>query len=522
MGEWITQPVNHFRGGALPEPAIPAGYAALIERFDLSVPVPTRLAATATRHHPALDVSWHLLTPRHHPGDTLEGQLVFALKWEGVDLSVLCALFKVVSAAEVATLVRRKPTGAFARRIWFLYEWLTERTLDVPDPGKVRGVPVLDAEQQVTLESGTPSPRHKVIDNLPGTRRFCPLIRWTPALRAAVAKRLDVVARDLIGRTRHDLVTRAAAFLLLSDSKSSFAIEGERPPRARAARWASAIAEAGARPISIGELERLQRLVIGDARFVPLGLREQGGFIGAHDRETQEPVPEHVSAPPEALEDLLAGIIEYDRRALAGGVPPVAAAAAVAFGFVYVHPFVDGNGRIHRWLIHHVLAAAGYNPPGIVFPISAAILRRIHEYRAVLEGYSAALLPLIEWSATADGNLTVQNDTADYYRYFDATAHAEFLHSCVEQTVEQDLPQEVGFLEAFDTFSSAVKELVEMPDRQIERLRVFLAQGAGRLSGRAKSDEFRALTDSEIERLQALYAESFGTKPSPPTAHDCP
>jgi hypothetical protein len=512
MGEWITQPVTHFRGRALPEPAIPTGYAALIERFELTVPVPSRLAATAARHHPALDdPAWHLLTPRHRPADTLEGQLVFALKWEGVELNVLAALFARVNAAEVASLVRGTPTGSFARRIWFLYEWLTERTLDVPDPGKVRSVPVVDAEQQVALASGTPSTRHKVIDNLPGTRRFCPMIRWTPALSAAADKRLDLRARDLIGRTRHDLVTRAAAFLLLSDSKSSFAIEGERPPRARAARWASAIAEAGARPISIDELERLQRLVIGDARFVKLGVRDHGGFIGTHDRETQEPVPEHVSAPPEALGDLLAGIIEYDRRALAGGVAPVAAAAAIAFGFVYIHPFVDGNGRIHRWLIHHVLAAAGYNPPGIVFPISAVILRRIHEYRAVLEAYSAALLPLIEWTATADGNLTVHNDTANYYRYFDATAHAEFLHSCVEQTVEHDLPKEVGFLEAFDAFSSAVKEVVEMPDRQIERLRVFLAQGAGRLSERARSDEFEALTDSEVERVQSLYAQFFAT-----------
>jgi Fic/DOC family protein len=512
MGEWITQPVIHFRGRALPEPAIPAGYAALIERFELPVPIPSRLAATATRHHPGLDPAWLLLTPRHRPADTLEGQLVFALKWEGVDLNVLAMLFTVVTEAEVAALVRATPTGAFARRIWFLYEWLTGRTLDVPDPGKVRSVAVVDADQQVALALGTPSTRHKVIDNLPGTRRFCPMIRWTPALRAAVDQRLDIRARELIGRTRHDLVTRAAAFLLLSDSKSSFAIEGERPPRARAARWASAIAEAGARPISVDELERLQRLVIGDARFVKLGMRDHGGFIGTHDRETQEPVPEHVSAPPEALDDLLAGIIEYDRRALAGGVPPVAAAAAIAFGFVYVHPFVDGNGRIHRWLIHHVLAAAGYNPPGIVFPISAVILRRIHEYRAVLEAYSSALLPLIEWSATPDGNLTVHNDTASYYRYFDATAHAEFLHSCVEQTIEHDLPKEVGFLEAFDAFSSAVKDVVEMPDRQIERLRVFLAQGDGRLSKRVKAGELDALTELEIEQLQALYAEFFAVE----------
>jgi hypothetical protein len=511
MGEWITQPVSHFHGQALPEPAIPAGYAALLERFELAVPLPPRLAGTAVRHHPAPHPVWQLLTPRHRPEATLEGQLIFALKWEGVDLGVLAALFRRRELeAEVTRLVLGTPTGAFARRIWFLYEWLTERTLDIPDPGKVRSVPVLDPEQQLALTPGTPSPRHKVIDNLPGTRRFCPLVRCTDALRAASARALEVKAREIVGRTRPDLVTRAAAFLLLSDSKSSFAIEGERPPRARAARWASSIAEAGLRPISIDELERLQRVVIGDARFVKLGLRADGGFIGTHDRDTQEPIPEHISAAPEALPDLLEGLIEYDRRALAGGVPAVAAAAALAFGFVYIHPFVDGNGRLHRWLIHHVLATAGYNPPGIVFPISAAILRRLDEYRAVLQSYSGALLPLIEWRPTTDGNVTVQTDTADYYRYFDATRHAEFLYECVEQTVEHDLPAEVRFLEAFDRFSSAVKDLLEMPDRQIEQLRVFLAQGGGRLSERARLREFAALTADEVQRIEALYAETFG------------
>lgn len=511
MSDWFSQPVNHFHGRGLPEPAIPAGYAALIEHFNLAVPLPPALAAIALRHGPKSTSSWQLFTPRHRPDQSLSGHLVFALKWEGVNLGVLAALFKAVQADDVAAIVRATPTGSFARRVWFLYEWLTGHRLDVPDSGKVRLVPVVDDEQQVALPKGFPSTRHRVANNLPGVAGFCPMIRWTPALRAAAGKGLDARARDIIGRTRKDLVTRAAAFLLLNDSKSSFAIEGERPSNARAARWAQAISEAGAGRLTIEELERLQRIVIGDARFVKLGLRDDGGFVGTHDRETQEPIPDHISARAQDLRSLLEGIIEYDSRAVTAGVDPVAAAAAIAFGFVYVHPFVDGNGRLHRWLIHHALARAGYNPPGIVFPVSAAILRRIGEYKTVLESYSSALLPLVDWRATPDGGVDVLNETADHYRYFDATTHAEFLYACVEQTVSHDLPSEVRFLEAFDAFSVAVKNIVEMPDREIERLRAFLAQGNGRLSQQAREREFRALTVEETAKVEALYVDFFVT-----------
>lgn len=515
MGDWCSRPLNHFRGRTAPEPVIPAGYAALIERFDLSLPLPPRLAGIATRHHPRPTPEWLLLTPRHQPAETLEAQLTFALKWEGVDLGVLAALFKAAAASDVADIVRAKPTGAFARRIWFLYEWLTGHGLEIANPGSVRLVSVVDPERQVALERGTVSSRHKVIDNLPGTRSFCPMVRWTPSLRAAASQQLDQRAREIAGRTRKDLLARAAAFLLLSDSRSSFAIEGERPSSARAARWAQAIGQAGLRPLSLSELERLQQIVIGDSRFVRTGLRQEGGFVGTHDRQSQEPIPDHISARAEDLRGLVAGVIEYSNRAVGGKVDPVLAAAVAAFGFVYAHPFVDGNGRLHRWLVHHVLAAAGYNPPGLVFPVSAAILRRLDGYRAVLESYSAPLLPFIEWRPTPDGNVEVLNDTADYYRYFDATAHADFLYSCVEQTVDHDLPDEVRFLEAFDRFAAGVKEIVEMPDRQIERLRGFLEQGKGRLSERARGREFAALTEQEAQRVEALYIGLFPLSESP-------
>jgi hypothetical protein len=348
-----------------------------------------------------------------------------------------------------------------------------------------------------------------VRNNLPGTPAFCPLVFRTEKLDAFVAANLAERARAAAAEVPRDVLARAAAFLLLKDSKSSYVIEGEDPPHDRVQRWGRAIAEAGRQPLDLDELLRLQRIVIGDARFVWLGLRNEGGFVGAHDRHTGAPLPDHISARPEDLPALMAGMTAFD-RSFAPGLDAVIAAAALAFGFVYVHPFADGNGRIHRYLIHHVLARHGFNPPGIVFPVSAAILARIDDYRRVLESYSSRLLPVIPWEPTERGNVHVAADTADFYRYFDATPHAEFLYGCVERTITQDLPDEAAFLRRYDAFRSAVSAIVDMPDRTIDLLCRMLRQNGGRLSKRAREREFDGLTDAEVGRVEEVYAETFG------------
>lgn len=511
--EQNSQLVSEFRGMPTPEPLRPVGYAALIDRYQLKVPLPRTLTGIATRHHPTSTQQWRMLTPRHQPNDDLYGQLEFALKWEGVNLGVLATLFRTVKDDEIAAFVKAEPMGTYSRRLWFLHEWLTGRELDVREPGKIKAVPVLNSTQQFGITRGALSSRHKVIDNLPGTRAFCPLVWRTEALERFVAKGLDAKAREIAGRTHADIMARAAAFLLLNDSRASFKIEGEKPSPQRTERWAKAISEAGTRKLTTAELERLQKVVIGDTRFVHVGLRTEGGFVGTHDRRTQEPIPVHISARAEDLKGLVDGIVAYDERVANSGSDAVVLAAAISFGFVYIHPFEDGNGRLHRWLIHHVLAVAGYNPPGVVFPVSAAIYREIPRYTAVIESYSRPLLEFIEWKPTPEGNVRVLNDTADYYRYFDATAHAEFLYGCVEETVDQDLPQELAYLEAYDRFSRAVQGIADMPDRQVNLLHRFLSQGKGRLSKRARTEEFAALTDAEVLQIEQFYQESFADVP---------
>ncbi|MEJ0022805.1 MAG: Fic family protein [Alphaproteobacteria bacterium] len=305
------------------------------------------------------------------------------------------------------------------------------------------------------------------------------------------------------------MIARAAAFLLLDDSKKSFFIENERPTTKLIQRWAQAISEAGSQPLSVQELERLQKIVLADARFVRPGIRKIGGFIGQHDRITRDPLPVHVSARWQDLASLMNGLVAYSHRAKVNKVDAVTTAAALAFGFVYIHPFEDGNGRVHRWLFHHILSQAGYNPPGVVFPISSTIYRRIDEYKRVLESYSQPLLEFIDWKATPDHNIEVLNDTANYYRYFDATLHAEFLYECVKQTVESDLPDEVAYLEAYDKFSQSVLSNVDMPNSMVDLLHRFLRQNGGKLSKRARTKEFELLTDEEVEIMETAYASTF-------------
>jgi hypothetical protein len=187
----------------------------------------------------------------------------------------------------------------------------------------------------------------------------------------------------------------------------------------------------------------------------------------------------------------------------------VLAATLIAFGFVFIHPFADGNGRVHRYLIHHVLAKKEFAPKGLIFPVSAVILDQINKYKEVLESYSKPHLDFIEWEATPDGNVEVLNDTIDLYRYFDATKQAEFLYECVEETVTDTLPEEVQYLERHDKMRTFIAEHFDMPDKDMENLIGFLRQNDGQLSKRARTKGFEALTDDEVVMLEEEYQEIF-------------
>lgn len=505
------QLVTTYRDRPLPRRAALAGNSFLINYFDLPVPLPFELHAVADRNARERADGWTIHPVSRWPGDTVVDHLIFAMKNEPVALRVLSLTFEKMGPDELVAALRTTPGGRFIRRACFFYEWLTGRVLQGL-PG-VTG-PVADAVDTnmqfgATREVGDPGAterRYRVRNNLPGTVDFCPLIARTRKLDAMMARDLPGEARRIVASRSPDMIRRASAYLLLKDSKSSFSIEDETPSPQRAQRWAETIGEAGQLPLSLELLVDLQERVIGDSAFVKLGLREEGGFVGGRSPLAQQPRPDHVSARHEDLPSLIDGLVAFDQRTTASSYHPVLAAASLAFGFVYIHPFEDGNGRIHRWLIHHVLSARGFSPEGLVFPVSTAIGDDIIGYRATLEAISRPMLPWIDWEATEKGNVSVKNETSALYRYFNATRNAEYLFDRICRTIEHDLSGELDFLEVRDAFHREGTRIVDMPERLLDGLFHVLRQNGGSLSKRKRKGIFAKLNDEQAPAFEALYA----------------
>lgn len=201
------------------------------------------------------------------------------------------------------------------------------------------------------------------------------------------------------------------------------------------------------------------------------------------------------------------GFVDFERLSSQKGYDPVLAATSLAFGFVYVHPFEDGNGRLHRYLIHHVLARRGFLPDGTVVPVSVAILEDLVGYRATLEAVSRPMLTVIDWRATPQGNIEVVGDVRDFYTTFDATPHAEFLYDKLERAVDVMLPDELRFLSSRDAFHRDIAAIVDMPERLVDLLYHRMRQNGGRMSRRMRTKEFQALTEEEATAVEAATTD---------------
>ncbi len=489
-----------------------AGYAFLIERYTVSA-LPnwhsSSISPTGALRSTIQDGLVESVYPSSYwPGDGTGNHLEFALKYDGVNLGILSALFDVLPADEIAAWISSKPTGKYTRRIWYLYELLTGRELPLPDLTKGNYVELLEPDRYYTAAPGRRVQRQRVVDNLLGGRYFCPIVRRTEKL--AIMEGIDLRKRceEIVTSYPPELLRRALSYLYHKETKSSFEIEHVKPSASRTEKFIGLLEMAEhkdfcEKPLLIDVQNR-----IVDPRFRDMDYRTNQNYVGQSVSYQKQLV--HYACPkPGDLPELMAGLLAAHHVMKDGAVPAIIHAAAISYGFVFMHPFEDGNGRIHRFLIHNILFLRGEIPKGLMFPVSAAMLKNPALYDHSLEAFANPLMRLVEYELDDLGQMTVPDATGPLYRYIDMTAQAEALYEFVKLTIDHELVEELDFLANYDKTKQGIQEIVDMPDRLIDLFIQLYLQNHGRISARKRESHFGFLTDDEVADMETVVRKGY-------------
>ncbi len=448
--------------------------------------------------------------PKYAPAeDSIPEHIEFLLKYDDLSLDFLYAVFARTDEAELVAFLAKSPSGRYARKIGFLYEWLTGKVLDLGfEPGG-NYVDLLDGETYIT-GSKVRNSRWRINDNLPGGPAFCPVVRRTSAMEEMLATDLKGQIDELKEEYSPEIFNRATQYLYRKETKSSYEIESDKPSPDRMNRFIAILHQAGKQPAAVvleeANLTVLQNAIV-DPRCAQPGYRDFQNYIGQSNYRMEE-IYHYVCPPPAMVKSLMEGLVAVEQKT-AGG-PAVVRAAMIAFGFVFIHPFLDGNGRIHRFLIHDMLTRDGLAEQGLIIPVSAHMLNNLKDYDAALEDFSKPLMQRITFNAAANGKITVTNpdEVAAYFRYPDLTLQSIYLTQTIQSTIRHDLSEELFFLERYDELKGDLQNLIDMPDRKLNEVIVFLHQNKGLFPNRRKK-HFPEITDEEFTAMEKIYSEIF-------------
>lgn len=396
--------------------------------------------------------------PRHVAPETQAPlqHVLFALKHEGTNLQILAEAMPMIPAQAMLDELNRSPNGGYIRLACFLWEEFTGQQL-APIP-QIGGTMQLVFSPKLYLTS-TPvrNARWRVGFNGLGTMKYCATVERTAAIEASLKSKILVRTKEFIESLGAEMMDRALSWAYLHETDSSFAIEREAPSEDKARQFVALLKQAHeARALSEDYLVELQNVAITNPFLRAPSFRVEQNHLAGPGRGA--PSVTYVPPPPELAHDLMQQLMCF-----AGTGPkvidPVVAASIISFGFVFIHPFMDGNGRLSRFLFHYALCQSGMLEKGLLLPVSIAMKRHEGDYLAALQAYSRPARERwnVRWIDAEQFEFTFQSSDA-MYRYWDATQCVEFGYRMAEEALEIELRQETQFLATYDRVVRAVND----------------------------------------------------------------
>jgi hypothetical protein len=445
-------------------------------------------------------------------------QALFAIKHEGIRLDYLAAALRQVTEEEMRTAFLATPNGTYVRKLCFLWEAFHQRHIaGLSDPGiSAAYVPMFNPKDYLTGVSRRHA-RWRVDFNGLGDLSFCPVIRKTSALESGMAQEVLAKATAFAHDIGQHMLERALSWAYLSETEGSFAIEGETPTQDKAGLFARLLQRAhDQRPLTEDHLVALQNATVTNpfdkaVQFRTEQNRLQGSALGAAGVT-------YVPPPPDLACELMQHLMVLANEP-PQGLDALAHAAAVSFAFVFIHPFMDGNGRLSRFLIHHCLGQSGQLPAGFLLPISVAMNRHEVQYLQALSTFSkpARALCDVSWTGDDDYSYNWKPDADIWFRYMDVTEGVVFTLNMAQAALDIHLRQEVSFLNLFDAVSKTINARHDLRGSDLSTLIVTAFQNGGKLSNNRRkrfADRVQPQVLDEIEACVSKYM--LESKPEQP------
>ncbi len=311
------------------------------------------------------------------------------------------------------------------------------------------------------------------------------------------------MASDLLGRAQAFasslspvLRERALAWAYLRETESSFAIEREAPSEDKARAFRRLLRQAhDPHPLSETYLAAMQSSVLTNPWDRAAAYRTNQNWLRGPLRSAAGIT--YIPPPPDLLAELMRQWCAWTEEA-PRVIDPVVAASIASFGFVFLHPFLDGNGRLSRFLFHQTLCRSGRLTDGWLVPVSVAMKKHEGDYLAVLQAYSRPLTErwAVRWIDEGQYEMTFQGSLA-LYRYWDATDCVAFGYRMTEQALEGELRAEVDYLNRYDRIIQAVGARFDVRGSDLATLVVACLDQGGRIA-KNRRRQFAAHVPEEV------------------------
>ncbi|MBD3842961.1 MAG: Fic family protein [Campylobacterales bacterium] len=497
----------------------PVGYAKLLEMYGLHLPK-MEVEYFQGDHHTGIQTVNYgaskrkILPSRIKIKDTPFDHIKAAIKYQGIRLQYLYVIFSALDPKDLEQPIKDHPMSNPARVIWYLYEWLMKTKLDVPNLTTGNYIKLFDSKYYFTRLTGKKCRRTRVINNGLGNLSFCPIVRKTKEIKKL--SEIDVY-ETAYGKMQEmgialnaNIVDRCINYLYTKESKTSSEIEREVPNKQRLLRFNQALKNAGMFNLTKQTLINIQNQIVDDKAKIGDYRREEiyvgetkirGSF---HDEEVH-----FVGPKAKHVKGMMSGLLEAHEHLMTDcDMPPLMHATVISFGLVYIHPFDDGNGRTHRYLLHDVFKQRDKRHEFII-PISATILKNEKEYDKVLNTVSHPLMLLLNYELDAenDHRIIIHNDLHYMYRYPDFTPHIEYIYAMMDTSIKLELLNEVVFLTVFDGIKKIINDSADIPENHLNNIVNIIINNGGRVSNSKREYALKYLNEEGLLHIEERSVE---------------